>query len=361
MEANTKSAVNQPLASEAATSTPIQWEQCTVIRPRAESASAAKVEISNGLLEKRVALSRRALMELVGGDLYDAGGAASRIRGRLDAIGITRASADRNTIEGIAHWRKRHWTYSLPYYLWSRRIAVADAGQNAAKEQRRIIGQYMSGNEPEPQHRVAAPANRLSLPEPTALPDEPLAHVFLRRHASFTLPERSMASATLSGILWYGLQSVRTARRADPAADPGLYLRSFGSALDFYVVAYAIDGLEPGVYLYDVADHVLQPVHHQELRRPMQIALNGQQPPMTAACTLIMCAEFQRYQWRYRHERALRQLYVDTARIAQYAILVATSYRKYVHMSPAVNDAVILSMIRRNPAEDQVLYTLSIS
>lgn len=68
------------------------------------------------------------------------------------------------------------------------------------------------------------------------------------------------------------------------------------------------------------------------MREVMQRCLIGHEGPASAACTLILSVEFERYQWRYRHERALRNLYVETGRIAHHLLLQATAHGLGTHI-----------------------------
>src|SRR5207302_1276946 len=97
---------------------------------------------------------------------------------------------------------------------------------------------------------------------------------------------RPVPRERLSGLLWHGLAEVRARRAATGPAQPLSYLDSYGSAWDFYLCVYAVTGVEPGVYRYDVAGHQLVAVHPGDHRAAMTDTLQGMHSPATAAWTL---------------------------------------------------------------------------
>jgi SagB-type dehydrogenase family enzyme len=164
--------------------------------------------------------------------------------------------------------------------------------------------------------------------------------------------------ADLSNVIAHGLDDVRT-NRLLAKQDELEWLRSHGTAFDLYVVAYRVDDLTPGAYRYDFIDHTLQLVRPGDLRSEMSAILVGMRAPETAAFTLILAADFAQYQWRYRHERALRHLYMSAGRSGQRLLVAAQAYGLGTLPTPATRDAATCDLLRLDPRVSTPLYTLT--
>lgn len=338
---------------------PVSWLPCTVIRPHFGTTNSREVELANALKQKRVVLSRKALLAILALALRKPSKAGTFVLEQLHNLElISNDSIDSETLAGIDHWQKYNWTYALDYYLWSRRWEFFDEGVNYQNRQEDALRSFLT-EEGSPSARKAGIEGQ-SLAPFAELPDDPLGKVLFRRAAAQDLPERQLSQAHLSSILWHGLKSIRKYRHPNAEINLREFLRSFGSAFEIFFAAYNIEGLTPGIYFYDVSEHTIKVVREGNFRNLLQKCLIGQSGPLTAACTLLFVAEFHRYQWRYRHERALRDLYLHVAWLAHHVILVATAYHLAIQMTPAVQDSAILDLLALDRVREQVLYTLSI-
>ncbi|MGW6054801.1 SagB/ThcOx family dehydrogenase [Streptomyces sp. NPDC055189] len=260
-------------------------------------------------------------------------------------------------------WIERNWEWCAPYYLFSRRSEYADADDPDGEIRRRVLGTYLAeGDPPQPTH-TDPPTIHLDHREVSANLD--VGGTLAARRSVPRPRRRPFSSAELGWILYTGCAQMRAAlaHQAAAAEDPLALLTSFGSALDLYVVAYAVDGLAPGVYRYDVAEDGLSPLPGRPdtdaLRRRMSEILVGQPAPLSAAATVVLAADFERYQWRYRHERALRHLWLDAAHAMGYLLFSATALRKSTHISPAARDSQGNAFLGLSDARHQIMYSLS--
>jgi SagB-type dehydrogenase family enzyme len=95
--------------------------------------------------------------------------------------------------------------------------------------------------------------------------------------------------------------------------------------IEAYVLAWNVDGLQPGAYHYDSATHELV-----DLRRSLSAAdipdlLAHQTYFAGASAAVIMCPVFARTIWRYSHSRAYRTVLIDAGHLGQTFCLVATA------------------------------------
>ncbi|MEU6674448.1 nitroreductase family protein [Streptomyces sp. NPDC046925] len=264
---------------------------------------------------------------------------------------------------GFDLWIERNWSWCAPYYLFSRRSEYADVDDPDGDIRRRVLDAYLAdGDPPRPPHTDAP---TLHLDHREVSPQLDVGGALAARRSVPRPRRRPFSAAELGWILFTGCAQVRDslAHQATAAEDPLALLTSFGSALDVYVVAYAVDGLFPGVYRYDVAADGLSPLPGRPdpdaLRRRMSAILVGQPAPLSAAATVILAADFERYQWRYRHERALRHLWLDAAHAMGYLLFSATALRKSTHISPAARDSQGNAFLGLSDARHQIMYSLS--
>ncbi|WP_282793773.1 nitroreductase family protein [Streptomyces sp. CC224B] len=297
-------------------------------------------------------------------------------------------------------WIARNWGWCAPYYLFSRRSRYADVDDPDGGIRRRVLAAYRDrGEAPQPPPTGPAPV-RLDHRSVSATLD--VGGVLAARRSVPRPRRRPFPAAELGWILHTGCARMRAALSLHTRTeDPLSLLASFGCALDVYVVCYAVDGLPSGLYRYDVLDDSLSPLSPRStptpathtdtgtdtdrppgtgpyggahadagadtdtdtdadaLRRRMSAILVGQPAPLSAAATVLLVADFERYQWRYRHERALRHLWLDAAHAMGYLLLSATALEKSTHISPAARDSAANACLGLSDARHQVMYCLS--
>ncbi|MED3652628.1 SagB/ThcOx family dehydrogenase [Heyndrickxia sporothermodurans] len=337
------------------------WSPTTVMRMHVDEEQSGHMEFENPLLRKRVLLSRTAVLELFKGSMDNPGNPVGITADRLREFNLLDApELHPSTAASVEHWYSRNWNDSLGYYLWSRVKDFADKTQDYRTQNHIILQDYLEKDGKPPLHKRAGERAE-PLAEPLPLPDIPLGKVLHRRSAARRVPTRHFEHDILSSILFHGTQLIRKTRNVPETKGNRSYLYSFGSAFDIYLAVYGIDGMEPGIYLYDVEDHALELIKPGECRDEMSASMYGIKWPLTAGCTLLYVAEYERYQWRYRHERALRNLFIDAGRAVHYAILCATAYGKLTSHTPAVKDGLATKLLGLDPTREQVLYTLTLA
>ena len=128
-------------------------------------------------------------------------------------------------------------------------------------------------------------------------------------------------------------------RRSCEAGDMGSLLEaatlSFGGDIyddddsglglaDVYVVAGAVDGVDPGVYQYRPGDEALEVVQGGDVRRDLARAGLGQAWMGQAAFSLVLAADLARLE-RERGPRAYREAMIEAGVIGQRTYLAATA------------------------------------
>ncbi|MET8162459.1 SagB/ThcOx family dehydrogenase [Sphaerisporangium sp. NPDC005289] len=331
-----------------------RWAAGTVVIPDEDGKATVRSPFANSA----VLMGRRALISLAAGENDISGLAVLRDCGLLEADAI-----DDDTGRGLEHWHARGWSHALTTYLWSRRASFQDDGEAYRDRQMEALATFLREDGPPPSPRRAA-TRPMVLPEPAPLPETPVGEVLRKRVTSRTLHRRAFGDQRLSDLLGHGLARASRNRDPDPA-DPQRFLFSYGAAFDYYVAVYDVHGIESGIHLYDPSTHALDDlgtVHGEaETRAACKELFIGQRQVETAAATVFVVADFPRYQWRYRHERGLRNLYFDSARVGQALILVATACGLQTWLTPAVRDSLGERLFQLAPIDHQVLTTVTVA
>lgn len=337
------------------------WAPLTEIRP--SHLREGKVVVTAPDLKKRYLLPPQAISNLLLAEInqQDPDSITQQVTEQLSACGLLNRAAPQVDAEGVRHWKERNWGISLNYYLWTRDVDYADKAATYQDAQQGALQQYWE-EDPMPAPRQVAPEKASALPDPLAIPEVDLGWVMQRRASVGKPIERPLDLQVLSSLLWYTTETPRRHRDQKAESSPLEVLKSFGSALNLHFAAYDVPGLKPGVYAYDLATHTIELVHADDgsLRETMSDLLVGQSSPLTGNCTFLYLTDLSRYQWIYRHERALRNLYAETGRIAHRTLLLATAFGLSTHISPAVKDTPTLKLLQADPLTSQVLYTITV-
>jgi SagB-type dehydrogenase family enzyme len=97
--------------------------------------------------------------------------------------------------------------------------------------------------------------------------------------------------------------------------------------VEAYPVISRVDGVEPGIYHYNVRDHTLGLMSDLDAEGAQRLATSfmcGQRHFGTAAVSFVLTARFARNHWKYRrHHRAYAGILMDAAHLSQTLYLVA--------------------------------------
>ncbi len=178
--------------------------------------------------------------------------------------------------------------------------------------------------------KLPAPIKRYpgatSIPLPAPRIDGEFPRVLLDRRTwrSFGTSALTLADvSTLLNLTW-GVQKT--------AQSPGLgqvFLKTSPSSgarqpLESYLLAVAVEGLEPGLYHYRADQHVLELIRKGATSRTIGRYIPGQWWYDSASALFLMTAVFGRTQWRYRFPRAYRSVLFEAGHACQTFCLAAT-------------------------------------
>lgn len=214
-------------------------------------------------------------------------------------------------------------------------------------------------------------ARRVELPR-TQLPDTPLEQAIAQRQSHRRFTDASIHLEHLAALLHagYGIthQLVSPAQLDVPARrEPGPYLRTVPSGgglypLELFVFAYAVDGLQPGVYHYDPPAHRLDElsvVPAAELRRRAASAAVYPELAGGGAALIVLSAMFWRTRFKYGL-RGYRFALIEAGHVAQNVLLTATALRLGSVPLGGLFDRRIDELLDLDGVNESVLYAVSV-
>jgi SagB-type dehydrogenase family enzyme len=124
-------------------------------------------------------------------------------------------------------------------------------------------------------------------------------------------------------------------------------------------VVHDVAGLERGLYHYSVADHTLEQLRAENLRRTIVVAGIGQDMLGQAQVCFVLSAFFQRLRWKYR-ERTYRYALLEAGHIGQNLYLAATSMGLGACAVGAFLDDELNNLLELDGQQEAALYMISV-
>jgi SagB-type dehydrogenase family enzyme len=199
---------------------------------------------------------------------------------------------------------------------------VGDSFQNETKHERgRLPGGRLDWTSKPAPYKHYPSATKIPLTPPQTEGGASIWDVLRRRRSVRRFQDRSLQEAELSQLLW--------AAQGITGGSQGLKLRTAPSAgalypVETYLVAHTVEGIEPGVYHYNVAEHALDQLKTGDFRMEITRAALDQEIAYLADIVFVWTAVFERSKWKYK-QRAYRYVYLDAGHIAQNVALGAVA------------------------------------
>jgi SagB-type dehydrogenase family enzyme len=255
-------------------------------------------------------------------------------------------------------WDENGWSDSLPFYLATLDHHYEDTTAEYSAVHARVLDQY-SRIGTLPTEELPTDVSWRTL-ERQSTPRATRAEILRRRRTTLVPEKAELAIADFSGVLWESTRKLAAFRTPEIAADPRNAMTNFGPSLDIYVVVYDVSGIAAGLYRYDMKAHALGLLSEGDFRAIMRTVIVGQPATVTAAVSILYVSDVRRHQWRYRHARALRGLWTDTAKVANELLWSLAARGIVPHMTPAIDDTVANEFLEAGGGlEQEVVYVIS--
>jgi SagB-type dehydrogenase family enzyme len=173
----------------------------------------------------------------------------------------------------------------------------------------------------------------VKLPPPRERGETSLEQAIASRRSVRRYKRDSLSLDQLSQILW-AAQGITDARglRAAPSAGATYPLEVF-----VLIGRDSVEGLEEGVYHYNVENHSLELHKDGDLRRELSIAALDEEFIAQAPVDIVLCAIYERTSWRYGR-RAERYVHMEVGHVGQNIHLQAAALGLAVVMVGAFYD-----------------------
>jgi putative peptide maturation dehydrogenase len=290
------------------------------------------------------------LLELGGSEFVPAEslGAAPETIERLVDAGLLVADDDAGTAPDEAV-DANHWSgWAAAYHSASRwrgvdfaELDLVDADEGALAEAAEQL--IRAHGEPPPHfHSVAGVEPRVPLPRTE--PGGQFYDVLRARRTTRSFDRDSSLPLDRVSTL---LATTFGCRGLAPLGEHGMIVKKTspsGGGLhptEAYPIVVRVDGLEPGVYHYEVGSHslaLLEPLPVEEAEELALAFACGQTYLAGAAMYVVMTSRFARLNWKYRdHDRAYVVALMDVAHLSQTFYLVSTELGLGAFLTAAIN------------------------
>ena len=192
----------------------------------------------------------------------------------------------------------------------------------------------------------------IELPDPERTGGASLWETLAYRRSERAYEDQPISSSELSQLLWATQGVTKRVRgyafRTAPSAG-ALY------PVDTYVIVHRVEGIEPGVYRYQLEDHQLEGVVEGRYDRSLTDAALGQRFAGNAAVAFIWTAVIERSKRKYR-ARAYRYIYIEAGHIGQNLQLAAQAMGlECCHIGAFLDDEVN-ALVGADGAEETAVY-----
>ena len=126
--------------------------------------------------------------------------------------------------------------------------------------------------------------------------------------------------------------------------------------IECYVLAWNVQGLDPGLYHFDVGAGELRRLRRGRFRAEAVRAASGQTWVGRAAFLCVMTAVFGRSLWKYQDEVTYRTLFLDAGHLAQTFCLLATSRGLGPFTTAAIQDTFIEKLLGLDGSSEFPVY-----
>lgn len=231
-----------------------------------------------------------------------------------------------------------------------------ECGERFQRETKHVRGRLVSGD----MDWSRQPAPYKDYPDALMIPLEPpeeaegpsLWQALTQRRSQRRFGGAAMTLADLSRLLWAAQGATARAGR--------LFLRTAPSAgalypIETYLIVHRVEGLESGVYHYDVRRHALEQLQCGDYRQQAARAALDQRIARDADVVLAWTAVFARSRWKYG-QRAYRYVYLDAGHIAQNAALAAVALGLGSCQVAALYDDEVNTLLGVDGEQESVVY-----
>ena len=231
-------------------------------------------------------------------------------------------STDSDTFSKIEHWWDRKWQVSLDYYLSSPPEQFKKQQTETAPLQ-------------------AQQCINFAFPDKTENSRLSPIQALLNRKTHRKFQESSIPLCLLSTLLGELKEEI------------------FADIWKYYIVIFNIEGIQPGIYRYCSTQHGLYLIKQGLFRNEVVKLLCGMAASYTASFLLILAIDLEEAMKKFPYNRALREIYIDSGRLAQKILLKGMQHSVGGLPSPAMKDSQMCSFLDIDPNQCIPIYSIT--
>ena len=199
-------------------------------------------------------------------------------------------------------------------------FGIGDEFQNQTKHTRSNLSGHLDWASQPGTYKKYPAAKRIKLARKFPAHALRITEILQIRQSFRSFSPKSLSEVELSFLLW---ASTGIQRR-----EQGYEFRTAPSAgalypIETYVVINNVEGLEKGLYHYNIEEHALEELKLGDLGGELSQAALEQEMLVDAPLVFVWTAIFERSKWKYR-QRAYRYVYLDAGIIGENLMLSAT-------------------------------------
>jgi SagB-type dehydrogenase family enzyme len=126
-----------------------------------------------------------------------------------------------------------------------------------------------------------------------------------------------------------------------------------------YIVVFNVEEIPPGVYRYCPLENGLYLIKEGLFQNEVVKLLCGMAASYSASFSIIFSIDLKESMHRFPYSRALREIYIDSGRLAQKILLKGMQNNIGGLPSPAMKDNDMCSFLKINPCEYIPIYTVT--
>lgn len=182
---------------------------------------------------------------------------------------------------------------------------------------------------------------QIKLPPPKEKGEVSVEEAIARRSSVRSYTEEPLSLDQVSQLLW-AAQGITHGGRLRAAPSAGATY-----PLELFIVVGSVEGLDPGIYRYEVGNHSLQHYMQGDQRQKLASAALGQNFIAQAPVDIVMCAIYERTTDHYG-QRGVRYVHIDTGHAAENLSLQAVALGLATVMVGAFHDDEVSSVLCLN-------------
>jgi len=189
-----------------------------------------------------------------------------------------------------------------------------------------------------------------------ALPQGSLWQSLAKRRSRREFKREAITKDQLSLLIW--------ACSGVTAKIPGFFLRTAPSAgalfpVEGYLVVNRVDGVEPGVYHWNILEQSLEEIRSGDFSKEIESAALGQDMCRRAAAVFIWSAVFSRSTFKYS-DRGYRYIFADAGHICQNLYLACEDLGLGCCGIGAFFDDQVDSLLGLNSGDESTIYLAAV-